>query len=77
MLRLPSHKIFPRWKGQGGASKTVRQRWNEFWRELKRHEENHGEIAKIGAQRLEEALLGIRSFAVNGCAGFRNWRQQN
>jgi predicted secreted Zn-dependent protease len=69
-VTLTVRYIFPSLKGQGGASKTVRQRWNEFWRELKRHEENHGEIGKAGVQRLEKALLGIRSFAVNGCAGF-------
>jgi predicted secreted Zn-dependent protease len=62
--------IFPKWSGKAGASREVRKRWNAFWRELKRHEENHGEIAKAGAERLEKALLGIRSFAINGCAGF-------
>lgn len=62
--------IYPKWSGRSGASSEMRKRWDAFWAELKRHEENHGKIAIAGAKRFEKALLDTTAFAFNGCAGF-------
>ena len=62
--------IYPNWKGRGKASPEVRKRWDAFWRELKRHEENHGEIAKAGADALEKQLMRMNGNVAIGCADF-------
>ncbi len=65
--------IYPKWVGQNGASRETRQRWNTFWRELKRHEENHGKIALAGAKALEEQLKKMTGSVAIGCANFGNF----
>ncbi|WP_083649485.1 DUF922 domain-containing protein [Salaquimonas pukyongi] len=62
--------IYPKWKGRGAAKTQVRKRWDAFWRELKRHEENHGEIAKAGAKALEKELMRMKGNVALGCADF-------
>ena len=62
--------IYPKWVGKNGASRQTRERWNTFWRELKRHEENHGKIALAGAKALEKQLKKMSGSVAVGCANF-------
>lgn len=62
--------IYPKWQGRGRASPEVRKHWDAFWRELKRHEENHGEIARAGAKALEKQLMRMNGNVAIGCADF-------
>ena len=62
--------IYPKWKGRGRASPQMRKRWDAFWVELKRHEQNHGEIAKAGAEALEKELKRMKGNVAIGCADF-------
>lgn len=61
---------YPNWKNKKGASKTVRNSWEKFRRELVRHEENHGKIAKLGAKALEKELLKMNGNVAIKCANF-------
>ncbi|MCB1385063.1 MAG: DUF922 domain-containing protein [Nitratireductor sp.] len=67
---LSIHYIYPKWSGRGRASREMRERWDAFWQELKRHEENHGEIARAGARALEEQLMAMNGNVAIGCADF-------
>lgn len=62
--------IYPKWVNKGRASGEMRKRWNSFWRELKRHEENHGAIALAGAKSLERELKKMNGSVAIGCANF-------
>ena len=62
--------IYPNWKGRGRASPEMRKRWDAFWGELQRHERNHGEIAKAGAEALEKELMRMKGNVAVGCADF-------
>ena len=45
----------------------MRKHWANFFRELKRHEEQHGRIAKEGAAALEKEILGFNGNKIFGC----------
>jgi len=62
--------IYPKWLDRGRASREMRKRWDAFWLELKRHEENHGAIALAGAKSLERELKKMNGAVAIGCANF-------
>jgi len=62
--------IYPKWADRRGASVKTKKRWAAFWKELKRHERNHGEIAKAGAKALEKELKKMTGTVASGCSNF-------
>lgn len=62
--------IFPQWANRASASQETRQRWDEFYSELRRHEYNHGTIAKAGAEAFAKELGKLSGTAAVGCADF-------
>lgn len=59
--------IFPRWTTKNKASSDMRTHWRNFYRELQRHEEQHGKIAQKGAAALEKEILSFRGNKMFGC----------
>lgn len=62
--------IYPKWTQRKGASKELRAVWDQFFRELVRHEETHGKIAKEGAKQLEREILRVSGSVPLGCRDF-------
>lgn len=62
--------VYPKWKNRRNASAEMRARWAAFWQELKRHEEQHGEIARAGAAALERELRKLSGSVATGCSDF-------
>lgn len=50
---------YPRWKDINRGPWALREKWRDYLRVLRRHEETHGRIAKKYAQKLDEALANI------------------
>lgn len=62
--------VYPKWRQQKRATKKLRAVWATFFRELVRHEQTHGKIAKEGAKQLERELLRISGTVALGCRDF-------
>lgn len=69
-VTLKIRYILPKWQGSSSASRQTRERWEAFYAELRRHEYNHGTIAKAGAEAFERELLRTSGTAAIGCADF-------
>lgn len=59
--------IFPKWVNRKSASPAMRKHWANFWKELQRHEAQHGRIAKEGAKALEKEILSFKGNKRFGC----------
>lgn len=59
--------IFPQWTNRKRGSLQLRGHWDNFSRELKRHEEEHGRIALKGAKELEKEFRKIKGNTALGC----------
>ena len=73
---LKIHYTFPKWKNRGAASPEVRARWDSFYRELVRHEEEHGRIARKGAEEFERELRKVSGNVALGCSDFGLFARQ-
>ena len=51
----------PQWKSSAGASPRVRSAWDDFLRDLMRHEAEHYRIIESGARQIYNALLDLRA----------------
>lgn len=67
---------FPKWTDRAKAPKAVQQRWDAFYRELVRHEEEHGRIAKRGAEAFERELRKLSGNVSFGCRDFGLFARQ-
>lgn len=62
--------IYPKWTQEKRATRKLRAVWSQFFRELVRHEQTHGKIAKEGARQLERELLRVSGTVGLGCRDF-------
>ncbi|MGI9399901.1 MAG: DUF922 domain-containing protein [Rhizobiaceae bacterium] len=61
---------YPRWTNKSSGSRKLQSVWNQFFKELVRHEQTHGRIAKEGAKQLERELERISGTVAFGCNDF-------
>jgi len=62
---------FPKWSDRGRASNRVRGAWEVFYRELVRHEHQHGAISRQHADRLERELKRLSDTGSFGCQSLK------
>jgi len=58
---------FPKWKSKKRGSKILQKRWEDFSRELVRHEKTHGRIFTDTAKKIENELRRLSGKATKGC----------
>ncbi|MDF1599980.1 DUF922 domain-containing protein [Mesorhizobium sp. YIM 152430] len=59
-VRISAEVHLPRWRNRRGAQIDTALMWDTLSADIRRHEEGHIVIARTYAQRMEEALLGVR-----------------
>jgi predicted secreted Zn-dependent protease len=60
-VRISAEVHLPRWRNRRGAQIDTALMWDTLSADIRRHEEGHIVIARTYAQRMEEALLGVRN----------------
>ncbi|MGB7335129.1 MAG: DUF922 domain-containing protein [Salaquimonas sp.] len=66
-ITLNVEYIYPKWVNSGSASREMRNHWMAFYKELKRHELQHGKIAQEGAKALEKEIKTMKGHTRLGC----------
>ena len=61
---------YPRWKNRRGASKTVRNTWDKFFKQIQKHERTHGKIAKEFARDVDRQIKRLSGRISRGCKDF-------
>lgn len=53
--------LLPTWLDEARAPLVVRSAWSRYFGQLKAHEEGHKDIARAGAEKLDQLVHGISS----------------
>ncbi|MEM9731975.1 MAG: DUF922 domain-containing protein [Pseudomonadota bacterium] len=61
---------FPRWVSAKKASPSVRRAWEQFYKQVERHEFVHGRISRDFGRDLHKKLLQLSGRVSNKCADF-------
>ncbi|MEL6505743.1 MAG: DUF922 domain-containing protein [Pseudomonadota bacterium] len=61
---------FPRWVSANKASPKVRRAWEQFYKQVERHEFVHGRISRDFGRDLHKKLLQLSGRVSNKCADF-------
>ena len=60
---------YPRWRNIKKSSKSARKKWNRYYKQVVRHEKNHGALAKKMARNMERSARKLTSRSSRNCSG--------
>lgn len=59
---------YPRWRNIKQSSKSARKKWIKYYKQVVRHEKNHGALAKKMARNVERSVRKLTSRSSRNCS---------
>ena len=59
---------YPRWSNIKRGSKSARKKWKKYYKQIVRHEKNHGALAKKMARNVERSIRKLTSRSSRNCS---------
>jgi len=59
---------YPRWRNINQSSKSARKKWKRYYKQVVRHEKNHGALAKKLARKMERSARKLTSRSSRNCS---------
>lgn len=59
---------YPRWRNIKQSSRSARNKWKRYYKQVVRHEKNHGALAKKMARNVERSVRKLTSRSSRNCS---------
>ena len=66
-VKLTLVYTYPRWRNIKQSSKNARQKWRRYYKQVVRHEKEHGALAKKLARNVERSARKLTGRTSRGC----------